>query len=176
MIAVAAANFGSVNQVIESPAPVARQHIKTLGEAEARSLLRYHASVQNRAYFDVWGLTETGLGVALALTLFFATNGNRLVMALSIAMLGLAMILHWLIAPQLVTLSNLLDFAPPEEAAVERAKFAGFHKTYFVLEVVKLALGGVLALRLLTIRARRRSSSRQEVNAVNHANHSHVDR
>jgi hypothetical protein len=176
MSAVATGNFAAVDRLLASPAPAAKQYIRTLGVSQTRALLRYQVSEQNRRYFEQWELVQLGLGIALVLTVVFATNGSRLATGLSLGMLVIVVILHWLITPQVITLGSALDFLPPNAPALERARFWRFHNAYTTLEVIKLLLGVALGFRLIVSRSHRRALIPKKVNSVNHSDHSPVNR
>lgn len=183
MMVVATFNFQVVNRVLEGPPKPARLQIDSLGKDGARMLLRYQASETNRALFDGWEWAQLGLGFLLAATLLFATNGNRLAMTLSLSMLALVAVMHWLLTPEITALGRVIDYVSPRLPSEHRESFWRYHRVYAALEIVKLLLGAGLALWLLmdsrdrTTRSRRRRGShrRQEIDGIDDADDRHVD-
>jgi hypothetical protein len=177
---VATGNFRSVEQVLRSTGTRAQKEINEVGLVRARNLLRYHASEQNRHYFYYWELVQLPLGLILTIVVLFATNGNKLVVALSLSMLALIAIMHFTISPQITELGRVIDFTALDERTAERNAFWGYHRAYSAMELIKIGLGLILAVRMLysTHQLKRRSTSgasRKKVNAVDHADHTHVD-
>ncbi len=167
MSAVAAGNFRAVDRLLDTPSKAASEHIKKLGKDSTRALLRYQVSELNRYYFDQWELVQLCLGALLAVVLLFATNGNRLAMALSVFMVLLVVIQHWLVGPQVLALGRLLDFTSANAPLAQRTQFMAHHRAYLVVEGLKLLAGVVLTVRLLVAvsagRRRRRTGEAEPV-------------
>ena len=175
MIAIAIGNFHAVDRLLESPASPAEQYVKAIGKSPARTFLRYMASEQNRSYFNKWELAQLGIGVALVITLVFATGRNRIIMGVSLALLLIVVVQHWLLAPHLNTAGRAIDFIPPEAPSLERVRFWRFQNAYWWLEAAKGLLAAGLSVRLLVFRSRRRSKLRKDVNAIDNANDGRID-
>ena len=175
MIAVAAGNPSAVDRLLESPAPPAEQYIKLLGGSSAGTFLRYLASEQSRYYFQQWELAQLGIGLALVIALGLPTRGNRIILGISLALLLIVAVEHWLIAPHLNTAGRAVDFVPPEAPSLERLKFLRFRDAYWWLEAAKVALALGLSVRLLMVRSRRRSRVRKDVDAINNADNGRID-
>ncbi len=175
MIGVATSNFKIVGNILKEPPPPARAQIEGLTEDGARMLLRLVASEQNRFFFHAWETAQIGLGAALALTLLFATNGHRVVMGLSLAMLALVIVTHFLLTPEITALGRVIDYVPADRQTEERVLFWKYHNVYSGTELVKLALGFLLAVWLLKSRGDGRRSRPVKLDPVDHADHGHVD-
>jgi hypothetical protein len=177
---VATDNFGSVERALKRATKSAEEAIAGIGPETTRTLLRYHSSEQNRRYFLYWGLAQMALGIALALVLLFATNGNTVTMILAAGMLASTGVQRFFIAPQMIEIGRALDFASIDEYREERRAFWNYHRAYTIVELAKLGCGAALALRLLLSSGgsgrRRRSRLDAEIDFVNDPNHSHVDR
>jgi hypothetical protein len=178
---VATGNFQSVEQVLRSTSTRAQKEINDVGLARARNLLRYHASEQNRHFFYYWELIQLPLGIVLTVVVLFATNGNKLVLSLSLVMLALVVIMHFTISPQITELGRAIDFTGLDEMTAERNAFWSYHRAYSAIELIKIGLGVLLGVRMLysTHQLKRRgasTSSRKKINTVDDADHSHVDR
>ena len=164
---VATQNFAAVDRVLNSPPTEAIKMIQTLGPDNARHLLRYLAGEENRGFFESWEIAQLVVGLALTALLLFAAK-NRLLGSLAGAMLILTAFQHWRITPDLVALGRANEF-------VARSQFGKLHAAYGIIEIVKLLFALTIAGFLFSGR-RRRSRQRVEVNPVDHANHSHVNR
>jgi membrane protein YdbS with pleckstrin-like domain len=177
MMAVATGNFRTVDRILKAPAPPVAEYIQTLDGESARIFLRHLAAEQNRRYFDQWETAQLALAVALAVTLFFGMNANRIVMGVSGMMLVLVIVQHWLLTPELVLYGKAIEFIAPEEFAAERARFDTYHRAYSILELVKMVLAVGLSVRLLVYRTQqRRRRVRKQIDPVHHADHRGVDR
>lgn len=175
MLFVASQSFRSVDRILEAPLPQVTQSIETLGKENVRLLLRYQAAEQNRHYFERWGAAQLVLGTALFLVVLFATSEKRWMLLLPMLMLILSGVMNWVVIPDIVTLGRSIDFVVPYEELQARQRFARLHNAYLAMDAVKLGLG-VSLLFVLVVGSRRRSSSaRKQVDAVNHADHGHVN-
>src|SRR5271154_5230083 len=74
---VATQNFDAVDQVMKNPPPAAAKMIQTLGDDNARHLLRHLAGEENRSYFETWELAQLFIGVALIVVLLLGIE-NRI--------------------------------------------------------------------------------------------------
>jgi len=167
MMAVAIWNLDGVDRLLEAPNPSASQHIKVLGADSARMLLRHQVSELSRFYFENWEYAQLMLGIALLLTLLFATNGEKWYMLLCGLLLLLVIVERFLVTPQIISLGRAIDFVPEQTPSVERIKFWRFHNAYVALELIKLAVLGGTTLRLLTMS--RRPRSRKKVDLIDDA-------
>jgi len=176
MSLVATHNFSAVDDLLAKPAAGAANDIGTLGRAEARVFLRHFASELNRSYFQVWHAAQLVVGVILLLVLFFGANSRTSLLTLTMAMIVAVGLQHWLLTPEIVRLGRLIDFAPAGSATANLGRFWGFHGTYSTIEVVKLLLGIVLTVKLLSRRRRLRSGDIEELDTIDDADNGHVDR
>jgi hypothetical protein len=108
---VATENFNIVDAVLSSPPPEASKMIQTLGDQNARQLLRYLAGEENRGFFQDWELAQLALGTALVGFLLFGIE-KRLLAVLAGAMLILTLFQHFKITPELDWTGRSIDFAP----------------------------------------------------------------
>ena len=175
---VATGNFASVERVLKTPSAKAQRELTDIGLARSRALLRFQASEQNRHYFYNWETVQLVLAVVVAVVLLFATNGDKLVMGLSVFMLAIVVIQHFTMTPQVIEVGRVIDFASSDELTAEKEMFWNLHKAYTVVELSKMAGGIILGIRMIYMShqlKRRGSSSRKKVNAVDHADHTHVN-
>ncbi len=176
MMAVATWNFAGVDHLLAEPDMSANQYIKVLGKDSARMLLRHLSAELNRTYFDSWEVAQFGIGITLAVTLLFATNGERLYMIGCGLLLLVVLVEHFLLTPQITGIGRLIDFVPPDAPSPERIRFWRFHNAYAALEVLKLVLLIGLSARLLIVQSRRRNRSRKKLDLVDDAENGGVDR
>jgi hypothetical protein len=169
MGAVAIGGFQGVDRLLAEPGMAANQYIKVLGTNSARTLLRHQVSELNRYYFDSWEIVQLVLGVVLAVTLLFITNGNRYYMAGAAVLLLIVIAQHWLLTPQLTGLGREIDFLPADAPSDERIRVGRVHSAYMALDLLKIVLIGGIATRLLVISSRRRGRVRKEVDPVDDA-------
>jgi hypothetical protein len=145
---VATENFASVDRALKPATQRAKAALDKIGEEEARALLWYHSSHQNRSYFVNYGYAQLAAAVLLALVLLGA-KGSRFALGLCGAMLVIQVIQQFAIVPPMLELGVKLDFAGPPEMTLEREAFRGYHRVYGFLEAGKLAAGAALAARLM---------------------------
>lgn len=175
MMMVSTHNLGAVDRLLDAPSRGAANHIQTLGEQPARLFLRHQASELNRWYFETWERIQFGLGLVLLAALFFGVDGRPSLLLISLIMLVIVALQHWLMNPEMARLGRAIDFLPTTVPSADRTRFWNLHTIYSVTEVIKLGLGFVLAVGLLRRRRRRIREVREEIDSVDDADHGHVD-
>jgi hypothetical protein len=168
MIMVATQNFRSVDRLLAAPGRAGAQ-IETMGHSEARTFLRYQVSEQNRWYFETWEKIQLALGVAL---LAAALRQGKILFRLAVLMFGLLLVERFYLTPEIIRLGRIIDFVPQAISSPERDTFWRYHAAYSAVELLKLALGFLLSGRLIFGRER----IGNQVDVVDEADHSHVDR
>lgn len=150
MIFVATQNFGTVDRVLAAPPQQAKQMFQTLGDGNARLLLRYLAGEENRLFFQSWELAQIVLGALLTGVLLLAIK-SRLLAGLTGVMLIVASFQHFRVTPEMIALGRLIEFGAGTGSAAYN-QFWRLHGLYGVLEVAKLALLVIAAGVLLFAR------------------------
>jgi hypothetical protein len=195
MMFIADQNLREADRIMTSPpAPIAKE-LDELGRDITQQLLRYQASEANREMFDIWGIIQVGLAAALLSSTALTAHRSKLLIAMTAAMMVLAVIQAWYIVPALKSLGRAIDFLPLAANTAERESFRSYHTWYGVLDVFKILLGVVVAGRLLfdrygwqgrllsdastgrhrRRRRRKRTSDGSEVQAIDHPHDGHVD-
>jgi hypothetical protein len=142
---VATQNFRTVDRVLGSSDVRAIEAAKKMGDADSgRFLLRYFAGEANRYLFEQWEWVELMLGLALLLVLLFGRTYQKLAMAVCILMICIVAGQRFELTPIITSLGRELEFSTSASN-----RFAVFHALYGYSELGKLALGLVLAGRLL---------------------------
>ena len=172
---VAAESLSSVDRVLAQPHPVATAQFKALGRADARLLLRYQVSEQNRWYFENWETAQIIMGVLFFFFVLFATSENKFALSVVLVMIAGVLVQRFLLTPGMISLGRMIDFVPPNALSGERIQLWVLDSWYWGVELMKLVLGLVLAARLIARRSRRSGHARQQLNLVDKANHRHVD-
>ncbi len=160
--------------VLEAPVPPAAKMIQTLGQDQARLLLRHLAAQQSRHDSYLWEMWQFPLGVAVFLCLLFAKPRRILPMLLCALMVGLLLFRHMIITPELAYRGPETDFPPGNAALGPMARLWAMQQVYAGVEIAKLLLGGALAGYLFFLRVPRRS--RKEVDTIDATHHGHVNR
>jgi hypothetical protein len=164
-----------VDRLLARPHPVASAQFKALGRADARLLLRYQVSEQNRWYFGTWEVAQIIMGVLFFFFVLFATREKKFALALVLLMIAGVLIQRFMLTPEMTSLGRLLDFVPPGAPSSDRTEFWVMHSGYWGVELVKWVLGLALAVRLILHRRGRSGDARQQFNLVDKANHGHVN-
>ena len=175
MLWVAAESFSSVDRLLGRPQPVATAQFKALGRADARLLLRYQVSEQNRWYFATWEAAQVVMGALFFFFLLFATRENQFALLLVLLMLVAVLVQRFLLTPGMISLGRMIDFAPPDAFSGEHTQFWVMHSWYWGVELAKWALGLALAARLITRRSGRSGNARQQFDMVDKANYRHIN-
>ncbi|MBZ5596637.1 MAG: hypothetical protein LAP39_30725 [Acidobacteriia bacterium] len=147
---VATQNFRSVDRLLAAPSPQLAERIQSMGGHDAaRMILRHQVAEQNRWYFETWEQVQMALGVAVFLVLLRGGGRNRWMLAITLVMIGIVLIMHFSLTPEITRLGRAIDFAPPGATSAERARFWKFHGAYSGSELLKLGLGVALAVLLV---------------------------
>ena len=105
--------------------------------AKKTSLLWVHAAEQNRVIFHYWNSTQIVLA-ALALIMAIRWRAHWLPTALLALALGLAVLVHFGLEPQIVDLGRQLDFIPRDPPPPMLEPFQQAHRNYFIAEIARL--------------------------------------
>lgn len=168
-----------------APAYESLQHrepvlVREIGPEPTRRLLRFQSAEVNRYLTYVWGWAQCAFGVILLLVVLFSTNGHKLMLGFSAAMLLMALAMQFGVMPSMIEQDRKLDFATTEDLRRDQAIFNGSHNTYVGMEIFKLVAGlglaGTLLYQRSDSRRRRRSSGEVEINSVNYPHNSRINR
>jgi preprotein translocase subunit SecG len=150
MDTVATQNFRAVDRMLTTPTPQVKERMQALGGHDAaRALMRYQAAEQNRQYFSTWEMAQIGLGMLLLLMLVAAGQRDRVTLWLVALMLGVTLLMHYVLTPQITRLGRAMDFAATGSPAGESTSFWIFHGLYSALELIKLGWSIALAVWLV---------------------------
>ena len=171
-------NLRSVDRLVDQNNPSAFLPFKPSLLEAARTLLRYQAAEQNRFYFESWEVAQVMLGAFFFFFLLFGTREDKFSLFMVLFMLGVTLFQRFWMTPQASSLGRATDFLAGSANTVERVKLHVLHTGYAVLELVKLAVGLALGLRLVLGHRRTRSEQdiRKELDLINKANYRHINR
>lgn len=169
-------NLHSVTPLVNSPAPQVADMIKALGPDQMTLLLHHQASEQNRNLMYVWEQVQIVLGLVLGGCLYFATQKRVLSLVLCGIMLTLVLFQFWTITPEMVYRSRETDFPPGNATSSIMVRASLLYEMLVVTELLKLIVGGILASYLFAFRTSRRRSSHADIEAIDHPDHSHINR
>lgn len=143
-----------------APAPLV-QTLQPLPPLTQRAVLRYVVVDQNRFYFEFWENAEFVIGFTLILLLFLGVE-SRLMSALILGMVLVVAFQHLKITPELSYLSRSIEFVPWTADSSARDQFWKLHTLYITLEILKIALGALVSIMLITASRRRRVRSHED--------------
>jgi hypothetical protein len=176
MALVVVQNLHSSGLVMNSPVEPVTRMIRTLGQDQMTLLLHHQAAQQTRNLYYVWEEAQVALGLALGICLYFATQKRMFSLVLCGVMLSLVMFQFWAITPELGYRGREMDFPAGGDTSGGMVRVLLLYQVLVVTEGLKLILGGVLASYLFVLRTSRKRSSRRQVDLVDDADHSHIDR
>ncbi len=151
--------------------------MKPLGD-EARVILRYQASEQNRYYFAKWEVIQLFLGSIFFCVMLFGSREDKFTLLGVVLLLVLVAVQRFILTPEITALGRLIDFVPADQQSPERSRFWITHSAYAAVEVGKWVLTLVLAGQMVFSRKRsgRSRDSRSELNRIDEANYRGVNR
>ena len=153
MSTVASENFYSIDRLLAgSPNAAFTSIVQKLGHPASRDFLRYLSSELNRLYFQMWNVAQVALGVLI----LWLTAGSpkqdpayaRMTRWGVIAMLASVILMLVYLTPAIVSLGRELDFVPRDPAPPGMSRFWMLHAAYTSLEMLKLVVGLVVAVRI----------------------------
>ena len=164
-------------RLLSSGNPAATLRLTRLG-LEARTILRYQASEMNRWLFDTWESTQLVCGTVFFFALLFGSRENKLVLGGILLALGLVLLQHFVITPELIALGRLIDFVPAGAPSPQRQQFWVVHTAYSGIEVAKWLLALFLAGKMVFVWGERTSHSRhtrRELDGIDKADYRRVN-
>jgi hypothetical protein len=169
-------NLHSAATLISSPAAPVASMIKLLGSDQMALLLHHQAAEQNRNIMYVWQQAQIVLGVVMAGCLYFATQKRMLSLVFCGIMLSLVLFQFWAITPEMAYRGRETDFPPGSTASGNMIRASLLYEMLVVTEVLKLIVGGILASYLFAFRTSRKRSGRPQIEAIDDADHGHINR
>jgi hypothetical protein len=160
MMYVTSWNMRGVDSVLAAPTPEASKVIEKLGPETTRTLLRFHASEENRHYRIRWEQAQIVLCLVLAAVLYLGTHVNRLMVVLCGLMFLIVGFLHWVVTPELAFLGRDLDFSAANTGGMKRLR--ALEWLYYGLAALNLLLAGVIAGYLFVFKTRPKRTVERE--------------
>ena len=149
MSVVATENFYTIDRLLAGSHNTAfAAMVQKLGQPQARDLLRYLSSELNRLFFQTWNVTQIVLGLAVLLMIRDRHDGAKTVGSAQkgvVVMLAIVVLMLAYLTPAIVSLGRDLDFVPRDPAPPGMQRFWILHAAYTSLEMLKLAIGLVVA-------------------------------
>jgi hypothetical protein len=177
MAYVATQNFRGVDRLLSGDNPAAGLRLKPLGP-QARMILRYQASEMNRWLFGAWETTQLVCGAVFFVIMLFGSRENKFVLAGILLGLGLVLLQHLVLTPELIALGRLIDFVPPNAPSPDRRQFWVLHNAYSGIEVGKWLVALVLAGKMVFFSGDRTGHSRhtrRELDGIDKADYRRVN-
>jgi hypothetical protein len=149
MAFVTSQSLVNVDRILNSPPQQITKEFDDLGPEVARQVLRFEASQLNRHLIETWEVMQLGIGGALLATSFLTAHRSRVVIIGTIIMMLTVAYLYFSLTPTMNQLARSYDFLPAGAAQAERSNYAAFAVWSRVLEILKSAVGVIIAGRLL---------------------------
>ena len=166
--------FRLPGRALLSAPPAAAKILEKVGNEDALLLLRYQAAEEVRENLYIWELAQMALAVVLLIALWAGTQKRVFPLALCGLMLAAVVFQHFAVNAEMVYRGREADFPPGNRTFSVQARLWATQQIYFGMEGVKLLVAGILGSYLFVFRTGR--IVRKKVDAVDHADHSHVDR
>lgn len=159
-------NLHFPRELIAAPIDPAAKLMHDIGYPQARLLLEDFAAEQNRAYFYLWEQIEIPLAVLLALFLFLATKRRAFPIMVCGLMLAVVLFEFFAVTPELAYSGRATDFPPVSAVSGAQARVWALTEVYWGMEILKLALGALLAGYIFVFRPQRRNRRRTDPDGV----------
>lgn len=142
-------SFRTVDRLLGSPKPEFDELLRPLGAERSRLVLRHLASEINRVYFGAYGWAQVVLGLLLLGLVLWQPRRDALSVFLAALMAVLALVLTFIIQPQIVALGRAIDFLPRQPPPAVMPRFWKLHGAFTALDGTKLLAGLLLLGRWL---------------------------
>jgi len=159
-------NYHMPAELISTPPDLGAKLILQMGPTQAQVLLQYLASEENREYFYFWEEVEIPLALLLGLSLLLATQKRILPLVLCGIMLAMVLFQFFAVTPELAYSGRRIDFPPFNEAPGAQARIWALNQVYIGAEIVKLAVGFILAGYIFIFRPQRQSRRKSDHTAL----------
>jgi hypothetical protein len=137
-------------------APFVADIIRKNGQDQIALLLRHFAAEQFRYYLSKWELIQVPGTVLVAAVLYLAAGKRWIPQMLCGLMLALVLF-QLAIQPEFTFRGREADFPPGNQALRTQARVWALSEVWIGAESVKLLIGGVLTVLLLSHKSRKRS-------------------
>jgi len=174
MIGAATINLRDIPLPAATADPALEPEGSQPGAEQLRAWLRRRGGEANRELFGWWELAQIALGAAALLVAAFATERSRLLLIGLGSALFLVLFMHLVLSPKLAELAGIM-YEETSRAVAARQFFGRLHAGYAVCEAVKLALLGLVGLRLILTPSSRRRLLGKQVDPVDDADHGRLD-
>jgi hypothetical protein len=159
-------SFRAIDSVMLVPPPEAAKVIQNIGPVTTRLLLRYQIAEANRLLITLWGWIQLAMGVAVLLLVLFGTSSGRLAIGFALALLIVALVTNFILAPRLGDISRDLEFTPGATTQKDTDRFQLLHRGFAAFEAAAALLGAGLFITLLRSDRRRDHASTAAAQAV----------
>jgi len=149
---VAPTSFSAAETVMRIPPPALEKVLEAVGPAAAREVLRYQVGEVNRLVFGVWGWLQLAASAAVLLLLVFLSNAGKAAVGVAGAMVALAALMNFFLIPRIALMTRMAALTAEARARADAGMFAVLHGGFALLQVVLLALMGVLLFLLFRSR------------------------
>ncbi len=148
---VAMQDFYTIDRLLADPGNASfAGMVEQIGHDESRNFLRYLASELNRLFFQLWNLTQFGIGgVALWLVLGIP-HASKVKWPVIGMLVTVALLTVW-ITPQILSVGRSLDFVPRDPEPPSMGTFRLLHAAYTTLEMLKFAVGVLVVIWLFRL-------------------------
>jgi hypothetical protein len=140
-------NFQTVDRFLQSPGnPDTSAQLNAIGSARERVILRRNAGEENNWIFLNWERVEFAIGGGLFLLLLVGDKPQKMMLALSLVLLAIVAVEHFLLTPWITDLGRIVDNLPA--TGPQYKKFWILHGFYSGLDIAKMLVGFGMAARL----------------------------
>ncbi len=141
-------NFQTVDRFLASPGTSRTvTEIEAAGRARERFILRRNAAEENNGIFLNWEWAEIAIGAGLFLVLLRDSKLSKAALMLSLAMLAIVIVEHFLLTPLITGLGRKVDDLPATNPLSR--EFWILHGFYSGFDILKLLIGASLAALLV---------------------------
>jgi hypothetical protein len=135
-------NFQTVDRFLQTPG--------NAGHAGERAILRRNAGEENNWIFLNWERVEFAIGGVLFLLLLFGDEPRKVMLTLSLVLLAIVAVEHFLLTPWITDLGRIVDNLSATDPQYKQ--FWMLHGFYSGLDIAKMLAGFVLAARMVIAR------------------------
>jgi len=126
----------------------AEKEVASVGKENAERILRDFSVQYNRRLQETWEMVQLCIGGGLFFTSMLTSVRSRTVLLATAAMIGLVAVMAFYVTPSMITLQTRLEI-PGGSGQVRTEDVVSLRVWHRLLEIIKLALGVLIAVRLV---------------------------
>jgi hypothetical protein len=152
-------DFQTIQDVLSQPDPAVAERVKVLGAHETYLLMGHVAAEQRQRTIRSWEDLQLVLSLGFFFFLLFGTREGKLLLAMSLLLLGIVLLERFLLTPEALSVARIAGFTHNRAASGEEVRRVILNSTHAGFEIAKWTVEAALAAVLVLRRNQRSGDS-----------------